>query len=56
MEKENNQSLRLLFHRMYVSCVCVSGGGGGGWGYSHILAVRVCAAGKGMVFKPFSLV
>ena len=25
-------------------------------GYSHILAVRVCAAGKGMVFKPLSLV
>ena len=27
-----------------------------GRGYSHILAIRVCAAGKGMVFKPFSLV
>ena len=25
-------------------------------GHSHILAIRVCAAGKGMVFKPFSLV
>ena len=25
-------------------------------GYSHILAIPVCAAGKGMVFKPFSLV
>ena len=24
-------------------------------GYSHILAVQVCAAGKGMVFKPFTL-
>ena len=24
-------------------------------GYSHILAVQVCAAGKGMVFKPFAL-
>ena len=24
--------------------------------YSHILAIRVCAAGKGMVFKPFGLV
>ena len=24
-------------------------------GYSHILAIRVCAAGKGMVFKPFGL-
>ena len=29
----------------------VSGGGG----YSHILAIRVCAAGRGMVFKPFTL-
>ena len=29
---------------------------GGGGEYSHILAIRVCAAGKGMVFKPFSLV
>ena len=27
-----------------------------GGGYSHILAIWVCAAGKGMVFKPFSLV
>ena len=27
-----------------------------GGGYSHILAIRVCAAGKGMVFKLFSLV
>ena len=25
-------------------------------GYSHILAIRVCAAGKGMIFKPFGLV
>ena len=25
-------------------------------GYSHILAIRVCAAGKGTVFKPFGLV
>ena len=29
---------------------------GGGGGYSHILAIPVCAAGKGMVFKPFSLI
>ena len=29
--------------------------GGGGGGYSHILAIRVCATGKGMVFKPFTL-
>ena len=28
----------------------------GGGGYSYILAIRVSAAGKGMVFKPFSLV
>ena len=28
----------------------------GGGGDSHILAIQVCAAGKGMVFKPFSLV
>ena len=25
-------------------------------GYSYILALRVCAAGKGMVFMPFGLV
>ena len=25
-------------------------------GYSHILAIQVCAAGEGMVFKPFGLV
>ena len=24
--------------------------------YSHIFAIRVCAAGEGMVFKPFGLV
>ena len=29
---------------------------GGGGGYSHILAIRVCATGEGMVFKPFGLV
>ena len=22
---------------------------------SHVLAIRICAAGKGMVFKPFTL-
>ena len=27
-----------------------------GGGYSHILAIRVCAAGEGMVFKRFGLV
>ena len=27
-----------------------------GGGYSHILAIRVCAAGESMVFKPFGLV
>ena len=31
-------------------------GGGGEGGYSQVLAIRVCAAGKGMVFKPFSMV
>ena len=25
-------------------------------GYSHISAIRVCATGEGMVFKPFGLV
>ena len=33
-----------------------TGGRRGGGGNSHILAIRVRAAGKGMVFKPFSLV
>ena len=23
--------------------------------YSHIFAIRVCAAGEGMIFKPFGL-
>ena len=27
----------------------------GGWGYPHILAIQVCAAGKGMIFKPNAL-
>ena len=27
-----------------------------GGGYSHILAIRVCAAGEGMIFKLFGLV
>ena len=31
-------------------------GEGGGGVYFHILAIQVCATGKGMVFKPFSLV
>ena len=26
-----------------------------GGGYSHILAIRVCASGKGMVFKQFAM-
>ena len=34
------------------AAVFVAGGGGN----SHILAIRVCAAGNDMVFKPFSLV
>ena len=28
---------------------------GGGGGDSYILVIRVCAAGKGMAFKPFTL-
>ena len=28
----------------------------GGGGYSHILAIWVSTAGKGMIFKPFGLV
>ena len=31
------------------------GGGLGGGGYSHILAILVCAAGKYVVLKPFTL-
>ena len=27
-----------------------------GGGYFHLLAIRVCAAGESIVFKPFSLV
>ena len=37
------------------STMFVPGGGGGARGYSHILTIRVCAPGKGMVFKPFTL-
>ena len=29
--------------------------GTGEEGYSHILAMRVCATGRAMVFKPFTL-
>ena len=43
-----------LYKRAFLGLCACSGGGGGG--YSHILAIQVCAAGKGMVFKPFSLV
>ena len=35
---------------------CDAAGNGTGGGYSHILAIRVCAAGEGMVFKLFGLV
>ena len=28
----------------------------GGGGYSHILAIRICAAEEDMIFKPFGLV
>ena len=34
-------------------CVCVCGGGGGGG--TPIYWLYVCAAGKEMVFKPFTL-
>ena len=34
---------------------CDTGVGWGGGGYSHIFVIRVCAAGKGMVFEPFTL-
>ena len=38
-------------------CVACSGGRGGGeGGSSYIWAIRVSAAVKGIVFKPFSLV
>ena len=37
-----------------ITCGCSDAKPGGG--YSHILAIRVCAAGEGMVFKPFGLV
>ena len=36
--------------------ISLSSRGGGGGGYSHILAIWVSAAGKGVVFKPFGLV
>ena len=43
--------------RIFQSTVLLElAGGGGGAVYPHILAIRVCAAGEGMVFKPFSLV
>ena len=29
--------------------------GGGRYSHTCMLAIRVCAAGKGMVFKPFGL-
>ena len=38
------------FVAIYLSEDIVPGGG-----YSHILDIRVCAAGEGMVFKPFGL-
>ena len=40
------------------TCGLVSGGGGGGMlPYIHLATcIWVCADGKGMVFKPFSLV
>ena len=41
-------------YKLYLKFKGCSWGGGGG--YSHILAIRVCATGEGMVFKPFGLV
>ena len=37
----------------YIDRACIPPRGGG---YSYILAIQVCTAGEGMVFKPFSLV
>ena len=42
-----------IFFRNYSSTLCLYLVPGG---YSYILAIWLCAAGKGMVFKPFSLV
>ena len=42
----------LFFNSLSLSCWSILGGG---W-YSHILAIWECAAGEGMVFKPFGLV
>ena len=39
-----------------ILCHCIKRSIPGGGGYSHILAIQVCAAGKGMVYKPFSQV
>ena len=40
-----------------LTCVlsCMNSRGGGGGKYSHILAIWVCATGKGMAFKPSTL-
>ena len=52
---------RLIFSDVIV-CIIFSGGwgvGGGGWGKGSTpiyWPYEVCTAGKGMVFKPFSLV
>ena len=53
--------IALGFANVFLVCalsldVIVSARGvGGGGGYCHILAILVCAAVKGMVFKQFTL-
>ena len=37
-----------------IGTVCLRGGGGGG-GLLPYIDYTICAAGKGMVFKPFTL-
>ena len=49
-------SLTNALLQLELSKVLVPSPGGRGRGYFHILAIRECAAGKGMVFKPLSLV
>ena len=58
---ERHVKLQAVQKMKRVSNFCVAcsegrGGGGGEGGSSYIWAIRVCAAGKGIVFKPFSLV
>ena len=48
-----NQIIRSRFVRSLIDMADMAEPGGG---YSHILAIRVYAAKKSMVFKPFGLV